>query len=63
MNEREKSGAPRGDLIDFLLELKNEEQSKKFRESRDIPILVFLCIIVKDGKPGTKMVVIAKVIV
>ena len=50
MNEREKSGMQRGDAIDFLLQLKNEEQSKKFRESlvtlsssaRDIPSIVII---------------------
>lgn len=29
-NEREKSGIKRGDLIDYLIELKNEKQNDEF---------------------------------
>ena len=32
MNEREKSGFKRGDLIDFLLEMKNSKQESSFRK-------------------------------
>lgn len=35
-NEREKSGMKRGDLIDYLIELKNEKQNDEFKFEGDI---------------------------
>lgn len=34
LNEREKSGTKRGDLIDYLIELKNEKQNDDFSKTQ-----------------------------
>ncbi|XP_046830997.1 uncharacterized protein LOC124429586 [Vespa crabro] len=36
LNEREKSGTKRGDLIDYLIELKNEKQNDYFKFEGDV---------------------------
>lgn len=34
LNERERSGTKRGDLIDYLIELKNEKQEDDFSKAQ-----------------------------